>query len=167
MRIPTSHSNVPRNHRGLKSSTTRAKPLAVCRLSVGDMYSSMLRHCNEVLLRQDRILSSAITDPEFAADNEDLITPAIQECPMFRPVKKSVNNNENIFSAINEEMAAIQQSEQDKMKIFDSDSEDSDSDDSFLHENGKDRKTEDIASLVRANERLFGNVSLSFFPIPW
>ena len=127
----------------------------------------MLRYYSEVLLRQDRILSSAMNDPEFAPDSEDLITPAIQECPMFRPVKKSVNNNDSIFSAISDEMAAIQQSEQDTMRMFDSESEDSDSDDSFLNENGKHKKVEDIASLVKANERLFGNVSLSFFPIPW
>ena len=63
-------------------------------------------------------------------------------------------------------MAAIEKSEEDKFAVFDSDSSESDSDTSFLDDGGK-AKDEDPASLVKANERLFGSVSLSFFPIPW
>ncbi|KAL7554677.1 hypothetical protein ACHAWF_018946 [Thalassiosira exigua] len=152
------------NDRGLKSSTTRAKPLGVCKFSVGDIYSSMLHFFEEQLKRKEANLSSE----NIKADS--LITPAIQECPLFRPYKREISEAKNIFDAINEEMAAIKKSEEDKFLVFDSESsEQSDSDSSFL-DGGEGKvkpKEEDPAAILRANERLFGSISLSFFPIPW
>lgn len=148
------------NHQGLKSTTTRAKPLGVCKLSVGDIYKSVLRLFEEQLSRKESILSL-----ENTAKNS-LIIPVPQECALFRPCKKREQVNGDIFDVIGEELAAIIKSEDDKFSVFDSDSSESDSDSSFL---GGERKAkeEDPTSVVKANERLFGSISLSFFPIPW
>lgn len=155
------------NHRGLKAATTRAKPLGVCNLSVGDIYSSVLEFYEEQLRRKESNLSL-----ETVASNTDsLIIPALQECALFRPCKKSTRGNNDMFDVIHEEMEAIEKIEEDRLlQTFDSESSsESDSDDSsFLGgELGKKAKEEDLASLINANERLFGSVSLSFFPIPW
>lgn len=149
-----------RNHGGLKSLTTRAKPLGVCKFSVGDMYSSVLHFYKEQLRRKESNLS--LDD----ASKDSLIIPVPQECALFRPCKKQQQDHKDIFDAIGEELAAIEKSEDDKFVIFDSDSSQSDSDTSFLGGDGKG-KEEDPNSIVKANERLFGSVSLSFFPIPW
>jgi len=148
------------NHNGLKSATTRAKPLGQCKLSIGDIYTSALHLYQEQLRRKESNLltGDAVTD--------SLIVPVPQECALFRLVKKAKPAYRDIFDAIGEEMAAIEKSEEDKFAVFDSDSSESDSDTSFLDDGGK-AKDEDPASLVKANERLFGSVSLSFFPIPW
>jgi len=148
------------NHRGLKSSTTRAKPLGVCKLSVGDIYSSVLHFYNEQLRRKE----SNLSHEDITKDS--LIIPAPQDCALFRPCKKQQPDHKDIFDAIGEELASIEKSEEDKFAVFDSDSSESDSDTSFLGGEGK-AKEDDPASIVKANERLFGSISLSFFPIPW
>lgn len=150
-----------RNNRGLKASTTRATPLGVCKLSVGDMYASVLQIYEEQLKRKESSLSAK------AATADSLIIPPPQECALFRPCKIQTTGRRNIFDAIGEELAAIKMSEEDKFAFFhSSDSSDSDSDSSFLGGENK-AKEEDPASVVKANERLFGSISLSFFPIPW
>ena len=150
-----------RNYRGLKASTTRATPLGVCKLSVGDMYASVLQIYEEQLKRKESNLSGK------AATADSLIIPPPQECALFRPCKTPTTGRRNIFDAIGEELAAIKKSEEDKFAFFNSsDSSDSDSDSSFLGGENK-AKGEDPASVVKANERLFGSISLSFFPIPW
>ncbi|KAL7543622.1 LOW QUALITY PROTEIN: hypothetical protein ACHAXR_013206 [Thalassiosira sp. AJA248-18] len=148
------------NHRGLKSATTRAKPLGVCKLTVGDIYSSVLHlHREQLARKESNLLAEKVT-----ADS--LIIPVPQECALFRPCRKQPSDNKDIFDAIGEELAAIEKHEEDKFKFFDSDSSESDSDGSFLNEKSK-VKEEDPGSVVNANERLFGSISLSFFPIPW
>lgn len=102
---------------------------------------------------------------DAAADS--LITPVTQECALFRPCRKQKSDQRDIFDAIGEELAAIEKSEQNKLAMFDSDSSESDSDDSFLNDAEKKNKKGDPAGVVKANERLFGSISLSFFPIPW
>ena len=152
-----------RNNRGLKASTTRATPLGVCKLSVGDMYASVLQIYEEQLKRKESSLSAKAA----TASADSLIIPPPQECALFRPCKIQTTGSRNIFDAIGEELAAIKMSEEDKFAFFhSSDSSDSDSDSSFLGGENK-AKEEDPASVVKANERLFGSISLSFFPIPW
>mmetsp|Transcript_14029 Transcript_14029/g.30244 ORF Transcript_14029/g.30244 Transcript_14029/m.30244 type:complete len:114 (-) Transcript_14029:92-433(-) len=97
-----------------------------------------------------------------------LIIPVPQDYALFKPCKKQSPDHKDILDVIGEELSAIEKSEEDKFTMFDSDSSGSDSDDStFLGGGGKKKKEEDLSSVVKANERLFGNISLSFFPIPW
>ena len=145
----------------MKAATTKATPLGVCKLSVGDIYSSVLELYKEQLDRKESNLAS----DDVAADS--VIVPVPLECALFRPCKKQKPDNRSIFEAIGEEMAAIEKSEEDNFaSLYDDDSSDYDSDDSFLNEKPKE-KEEDPADVVRANERLYGSISLSFFPIPW
>lgn len=150
-----------RNYHGLKSVTTKNRtPLGVCKLSVGDIYSSVLLFYNEQLKRKECNLL-AETSPA-----DSLIIPVPQECALFKSCKKQEREHKDVFEAIGDELEAIEKNEEDTFNLLDSDSSGSDSDDtSFL--GGKKAKEEDSASVVKANERLFGSVSLSFFPIPW
>ena len=147
-----------RNQRGLKSSTTRASSLGMCKLSVGDIYSFILHHHNEELRRKE---SHLMTQDDCA---KSLITPTTQEFALFKTPK--IRNPEDIIETIAEEMAAIEKSEKDKFKLFDNSSE-SESDDSSFLGGAKKTKEEGPSSIVKSNERLYGSVSLSFFPISW
>ena len=65
-------------------------------------------------------------------------------------------------------MAAIEEAEVEALNSLDSDSVHSDSDSSFLFGvSGRKDQVEDGSKIVRANERLFGSISLSFFPVLW
>ena len=157
-----------RNHKTLKT-TRKAKALAVCKISVGDMYTHALRFYQEQLKRVEsnlaREASSAHHNPDDQSFDVPLLLPAPQEFPLFRPVEKSKYDRKDIFEAISEEIVAIQKTEADRVAMFDSDSE-AESDSSLLND-GKKTDDEGIGDLITRNERLFGNVSLSFFPIPW
>lgn len=146
-------------------TTTKAKALAVCKISVGDMYCHALTFYHEQLKRTEANLAKGVSPtPQGEQQRMSLILPAPQEYPLFRPLKVSKNDRKDIFEAINEEMVAIQKTEEDRIAMFASDS-DAESDSSFLNE-GKSTDQE-IGDLIKKNERLFGSVSLSFFPIPW
>ena len=150
-------------------TTTKAKSLAVCKISVGDMYCHALTFYHEQLKRIEANLAKGVSpapkgEQQTGHTSMSLILPAPQEYPLFRPVKVSKNDRKDIFEAINEEMVAIQKTEEDRIAMFASDS-DAESDSSFLNE-GKSTD-EEIGDLIKKNERLFGSVSLSFFPIPW
>ncbi len=148
-------------------TTTKAKALAVCKISVGDMYCHALTFYHEQLKRTEANLAKGVSPtPQGEQQRMSLILPAPQEYPLFRPLKVSKNDRKDIFEAINEEMVAIQKTEEDRIAMFASDSDsDAESDSSFLNE-GKSTDQE-IGDLIKKNERLFGSVSLSFFPIPW
>jgi hypothetical protein len=146
-------------------TTTKAKALAVCKISVGDMYCHALTFYHEQLKRTEANLAKGVSPaPQGEQQRMSLILPAPQEYPLFRPLQVSKNDRKDIFEAINEEMVAIQKTEEDRIAMFASDS-DAESDSSFLNE-GKSTDQE-IGDLIKKNERLFGSVSLSFFPIPW
>jgi hypothetical protein len=95
-----------------------------------------------------------------------LTVPAPQEYALFRPAKGKLFGGD-IFEAISEEMDAIRDAENDALNKGDSDSTTSDSDASFLvgASTSKTTKVHDRSEIVRSNERLFGSVSLSFFPV--
>jgi len=149
------------NYHGLKATTTRRRPLGMCKISVGDIYHLVLQLYKEELMRKETHLSSE------NATADSLIIPAPQECALFKPCKKQKPDHKEIFDVIHEELAAIEKSEEDKFDLFDSDSSASDSDDDSFLGGGKKGKEEDPSTVVKANERLFGSISLSFFPIPW
>eukprot|EP01082_Thalassiosira_pseudonana_P015658 g14534.t1 g14534 contig9:2076053-2079490(+) len=168
-----------RNNRLIKSAS---QPLAVCRLTVGDIYASILHYYNEQItlkeatLSQDTINNSSNLFSDNAgmqtasvgtsSNKKPFIIPSPQEYALFRPIKK-VAPQIDIFDDINEELSSIQKVfEEESSKNVDSDTFHSDSDASFL---GKRTsvKREDKANFAKANERLFGSISLSFFPVPW
>jgi hypothetical protein len=163
---------VPHDSHMLKN-TPKATALAVCNISVGDMYYHALTFYLEQLKRVESNLAkgvspnhSALGEPtQHHHDDQSLVLPAVQEFPLFRPLAKLSSDRKDIFEAINEELVAIEKTEEDRLAMFASDS-DAESDSSFL---SSGRKTEDEGTedLVSRNERLFGNISLSFFPIPW
>ena len=168
-----------RNNRLIKSAS---QPLAVCRLTVGDIYASILHYYNEQITRKEATLSQDTINnsSNLFSDNAGMqtasvgtssnkkpfIIPSPQEYALFRPIKK-VAPQIDIFDDINEELSSIQKVfEEESSKNVDSDTFHSDSDASFL---GKRTsvKREDKANFAKANERLFGSISLSFFPVPW
>ena len=149
-------------------TTTKAKSLAVCNISVGDMYSHALTFYLEQLKCKESNLAKGVSATRNSVEDDQpgmpLILPAPQEFPLFRPLTKSTSDRKDIFEAINEEMVAIQKTEEERIAMFASDS-DAESDSSFLNEGTN--VDEETGDLIRRNERLFGSVSLSFFPIPW
>jgi hypothetical protein len=149
-----------RNYHGLKSATVKHSPLGVCKLLVGDIYSSVHHLYNKELNRKECNLV-----PETAAA-DSLIIPVPQEYALFRRCKKRKRDYKDIFEVIGEEMEAIEKIEDDAFDLH-SDSSESDSDDTSFLGHVKNTKDEDPESNVKGNERLFGSVSLSFFPIPW
>ena len=97
-----------------------------------------------------------------------LTIPAPQEFSLFRPAKVKLFGGD-IFEVIGEEMESIREREDEDESLHrgESESTQSESDSSFLFGGsaGKKPKVQDRSEIVRANERLFGSVSLSFFPV--
>ena len=165
------------NRKIIKKATTKTKPLAVCHLTVGDIYSSILRlHREQLRHREFKLSREGVVDsrgdrrpphPSRASIVDDfLFAPPIQEFCLNRPCKASRPTGDDLFDAISKEMASIQKAEEVSFNLFDSDSSDSGSDSSFL--GGNDNiKEENLAAIARVNERLFGSVYLSFFPVLW
>jgi hypothetical protein len=128
----------------------------------------MVQFYREELARKEKCLSDEVS---FNSGKEEtasisLNTPIIQEFCLFRPCKTKFAGGD-ILEAVRDEIMAIQKKEDDVFGAFDSDSNDSDSDSSFLGGENKKAKKDDPLDSVSANERLFGTISLSFFPIPW
>ncbi len=133
------------------------------------MYAHALRYYLEQLKQVESNLAKGAVPAHHHLANQSsdtaLLLPAPQEFPLFRPLKKSKGDRKDIFEVISEEIAAIKKTEEDRVAMFASDS-DAESDSSFIS-TGKKTDDEDADDLVSRNERLFGSVSLSFFPIPW
>ena len=73
----------------------------------------------------------------------------------------------DIFEAIGEEMDSIREADE-KSFHLDSNLVQSDSEDNSLFEEAAKKATMlDGSNIFSSNERLFGNISLSFFPILW
>ncbi len=155
-----------------------SRPSGLCRLTVGDMYSSILHFYKEQLKNTEITLAEQITNisnktftthprSKDASENGALsiIIPAPQEFPLFRPVKARVFTGDT-FEAIGEEMESIRESDEKSLHL-DSNLVQSDSEDASLFEGGAKKATMLDGSIFSSNERLFGNISLSFFPILW
>lgn len=163
-----------RNGKVMKSAPT--KLLGVCRLTVGDIYSSIVHLYREQLKDVEANLSEQVFNSSTAetgnttqsvttrgTQRKTLIIPAPQEYSLFRPAKvKRAPLTGDIFEVIKEEMDSIQKK---ALEALDSDSVGSNDSDSFLGLVGKKAKDEDRSKMVKSNERLFGSISLSFFPV--
>jgi len=171
-----------RNRRISKSDLTRSKLSGECKLTVGDIYAHVLHFYREQLKYIESNLSEEVISNSSRNLNADpspqpastcgtymksVIIPVPQEYSLFRPTKGKATTGD-VFEAINKEMKSIREAEVESLKSLDSDSAQSDSDLSFLHHSiGKKAKNEDNSKIAKANERLFGSISLSFFPILW
>jgi len=165
------------NTKMLKSATTKTKPLAVCKLTVGDIYASIFNYYKQQLSEKESRLSTIFaknSEDLFSQNTEDanqnkrnksIIIPPPQEFAMFRPGKDSKSPRKTNLEAIGEELASIKKDMDDFLNDFDSESSETDSDSSFL--GGEKEKEESIGSVIKANEKLASSISLSFFPIPW
>ena len=169
-----------RNSKMIKSPKSSSISGGLCRLTVGDMYSSILHFHGEQLKDLETNLNNEIsTETITAAGHEPrsqtastnathrktIIIPPPQEYALFRPAKKAKAVTVSLES-LNEEMESIREAEEEALKALDSDSVQSDSDSSFLFGGiGKKIKEEAGSKIVKSNERLFGSVALSFFPV--
>lgn len=170
-----------RNSKMIKSPKSSSKLSGgLCRLTVGDMYSSILHFHGEQLKDLETHLNNEIsTETITAAGHEPrsqtastnathrktIIIPPPQEYALFRPAKKAKAVTVSLES-LKEEMKSIREAEEEVLKALDSDSVQSDSDSSFLFGGiGKKIKEETGSKIVKSNERLFGSVALSFFPV--
>lgn len=171
-----------RNSKTLKTRPGSSSKLSgACTLTVGDMHSMILHYYREHLNDIEVGLAEEISNRSSPTSNADLksqagstsgtqkktlTVPAPQEYALFRPAKGKLFGGD-IFEAISEEMDAIRDAENDALNKGDSDSTTSDSDASFLvgASTSKTTKVHDRSEIVRSNERLFGSVSLSFFPV--
>lgn len=156
-----------RNHKGLKLATTKSRPLAHCILNVSDIYSSIVEFYKEQLAQRERRLAEEVSLKPSKTDTEPTLkmnVPSTEEFCLFRPCKSNLIG-EDILECVREEITSIQKKEEDAFGSYDSDF-DSDSDDD-LYGGKKKAKKDSSQDDVRANERLYGTISLSFFPIPW
>ena len=163
-----------RNNRVLQSPGS--KPSGECTLTVGDMYTSIVLLYKEQLNNIELKLGQEVFKNTITSDTQNtssvtsrgsqkksLIIPAPQEYSLFRPARgKKPPPMDNIFDAITEEMDSIKKKEADAL---DSDSVLSSGSDSFLGEVGRKAKAVDFQQMPKSNERLFGSISLSFFPV--
>lgn len=164
-----------RNSKTTNKTPLQSKPSGACTLTVGDIYYSILHfhgeqlkdleiNLSEEIINQHRSTETLVTNTR---SQSAIIIPAPQEYSLFRPAKGKVFTGD-IFGAIGEEMEYIQEAEVEALNALDSDSVQSDSDSSFLFGvSGKKAKDEDGSKILKGNERLFGSVSLSFFPVLW
>jgi hypothetical protein len=156
------------NKNGLNTSSST---LGTCKVRVGDIYSNLLRlHQSELLRKESRLSEEHVYSPDeittqnASTKSPSLIVPAPQEFTLMRPPKKLGKPLEDVFEAITNEMRDIERCEEELKKTLESESIHSDS--SFPG-NGIKKKEEDTKSILNKNERLFGYISLSFFPIKW
>ena len=173
-----------RNSKNFKSAPKTSSELSggLCRLTVGDIYSSILHFHNEQLKDLETTLSNEISTEIITATGHEeprsqsasvavtrrktIIIPPPQEYALFRPTKKANKAFKVSLESLNEEMESICKAEEEALKALDSESVQSDSDSSFLFGGiGKKKKEEAGSKIVKANERLFGSVALSFFPV--
>lgn len=122
----------------------------------------MVGFYKEQLAQKEKRLVGAVSPvPEKHEPPNNIHVPIIQEFCLFRPCKSNFVGDD-ILEAAREEILSIQQKEQDAFDSYDSDF---DSDDSMFGR--KKPKKDEPSDEIRLNERLYGTISLSFFPIPW
>lgn len=158
-----------RNNKTVKST---GKKLGTCKVTVGDMYSFILRNHREQMIRNDNKLaqnviksSDALFQPQSveASSSDDLVIPAPQEYQLFRSPKTSTPNTD-MFDLVRQELVSIQRDEEERLQDKDDDSyENPDS----LFNIGMKTKKDEASGAASSNEKLFGSISLSFFPVVW
>lgn len=148
---------------------TSSSTLGVCRVRVGDIYSHLLNfYQNELSMKESHLSEGHVYSSDEivqnASYNSTLVVPAPQEFTLMRPPKKLEDPLEDVFEAITNEMRDIERCDEELKKTLDAESVHSYS--SFPG-NAVNKKEADTKSVVSKNERLFGSISLSFFPIQW
>jgi len=158
-----------RNSKISKGIVNTSSTLGTCKFRIGDIYSHLLKlHHDELVRKESRLseehvhISDEIRSQNASIKCSSLIVPPPQEFALMRTPKKS-KPLDDVFEAISNEMRGIQRCDEELKKSLETDSVHSDS--SFLGK--KKKKEEDIKSVLSKNERLFGSISISFYPIPW
>ena len=151
----------------LTEGTNMSSTLGQCKIKVGDMMSHILKFHQDVLLKKESRLLEGYhqkSDETIsqATNTKSLIIPSPQEFSLMRPPKKAEKADDNVFETIANEMREIERCEEELKKKLESDSVHSEM--SFLE--GK-KKEEDTKGILNKHERLFGSVSISFYPIQW
>ena len=144
--------------------------LGTCKVTVGDMYSFILHNHKEQMIRNDNKLaqnvmesSNALFQPRTVEESssDDIIIPSPQEYQLFRLPKTSTPNTD-MFDLVRQELVSIQRDEEERLQDKDDDSYDNP--DSLF---GMKTKKDEASGSASSNEKLFGTISLSFFPIVW
>jgi hypothetical protein len=165
-----------RNNKVIKSAS---KPLAVCKLTVGDMYSSILNFHREQIVQDETHMGQNISsscDDLFNAtegrspgpkgeSHNSFVIPAPQEYSLIRSSKANTSSNLEMLDLIHQELTSIQMTEEERLR-------DDDADDFFVSPDslfniGKKANKDDTSGSASANEKLYGSISLSFFPVTW
>jgi hypothetical protein len=99
-----------------------------------------------------------------SSSKDSLVIPAAQEFSLFRCPKASAPNTD-LFDLVRQEIVSIQRDAEERLQ-------DNEHDDDFvspesLFSMGRKAKKDESSGSALANEKLFGNISLSFFPIAW
>lgn len=140
-------------------------------MTIGDMYSHILNFHRELMVRNDIMLAQDIVDTSEDLfhpssknpQSDNLVIPSPQEFSLFRSPKAS-KSSAAMFDLVNQELVSIQRDAEEKLQ--DQDEDEFVSPDSLFLIEKKARKDEPSGSAT-ANEKLFGSISLSFFPIAW
>jgi hypothetical protein len=142
-------------------------------MTVGDMYSYILNYHREKMIQDDTRLAKNVIDTsddlfnqrsrETSHKIENLVIPAPQEYSLFRSPKTGTPSAD-MFDLVRQELVSIQRDAEERLK--DKDDEEFVSPDSMFNIGKKAKKDEQSGS-PSANEKLFGTISLSFFPIAW
>ena len=115
------------------------------------------RLAKDVINDSDELFNPSHREPD---NSENLVIPPPQEYSLFRSPKAGAPATDTL-NLVRQEIVAIQRDAEERQE------EDDDkfvSPDSMFNIGKKAKKEEPSGS---ANERLFGNISLSFFPISW
>lgn len=110
--------------------------------------------------RKEKGLSDEINSDRPREGDKSLpfIVPTPQEFALFRLCKPTFLQDD-VVSAVCDEITSIQKKEEDAFGMYDSDN--------LSVDEKKKAKKDESENDVHSNERLYGTISLSFFPIPW
>ena len=148
-----------------------AMPLGTCKMRIGDIYSYILNFHHEKMVHYDSTLASNVVNKADDLFNttlnehapKDLVVPIPQEYLLYR-TPKSITPNNDTFDLVRQELVSIQRDEEERLQDKD--------DDSYVSPEsafniGKKFKKNESSGSASTHEKLFGNISLSFFPINW
>lgn len=124
------------------------------------------------MIRNDaRLAKNVINDSDelfnpshIESDNDgNMVIPPPQEYSLFRSPKKISAPATDILDLARQELISIQRDAEEQKEEDDDEFVSPDS----MFNIGKKSKKDEPSGSSSANERLFGNISLSFFPIAW
>ena len=164
-------------------TSTKRKPMARCTLSIGDIYSSLMRLA--IKQREEKILSMTRWEKESLLktektsnrsvsmkdidDDKNIATPSIQEFSLMRNQRKRKFDNINIIDSINQELLKIKNTvdadENDIASVSSSSSQGSLN--SYFLGVEREKELNKKKEMLKTKEEIFGQIYMSFFPVSW